>query len=61
MEASRDPALFPHKRSVVVTVETDQADGQIKTKPKQKRSTDAGETVKLLKAIDLLLSYIQFE
>jgi len=44
IEASRDPALLPHERSVDVTMETDQADGQIEESSEQATSTDAGET-----------------
>ena len=44
--ASRDPALFPHERSIVITMETDQTDGPIEKKPKQTTSIYAGETVK---------------
>ena len=40
IEASRDPALLPHERSVDVTMETDQAHGQIE----ETTSTDGGET-----------------
>ena len=40
IEASRDPALLLHERSVDVTMETDQADGQVE----ETTSTDAGET-----------------
>ena len=40
IEASRDPALLPHERSVDITMETDQAHGQIE----ETTSTDGGET-----------------
>ncbi|KAL9951160.1 hypothetical protein ACROYT_G043777 [Oculina patagonica] len=40
IEASRDPALWQHKRSVEVTMETDEAGEE----PKQTKSADAEET-----------------
>ena len=44
IEASRDPALLPHERSVDVTMETCTADEEPSEEPKQTSSTDTGET-----------------
>ena len=43
IEASRDPALLPHERSVDVTMETCTADEELGEEPKQTTSTDSGE------------------
>ena len=44
IEASRDPALLPHERSVDVTMEADEADQQMGAKPKAESSVDSGAT-----------------
>ena len=44
IEASRDPALLPHERSVDVTMETDEGIQQIGEEPKAETSVDADET-----------------
>ena len=44
IEASRDPALLPHERSVDVTMETDEGIKQIGKEPKAETSVDADKT-----------------
>ena len=44
IEASRDPALLPHERSVDVTMESCTADEEPVEEPEQTTSTDTGET-----------------
>ena len=44
IEASRDPALLPHERSIDVTMETDEVVQQMGAEPKPETSVDAGET-----------------
>ena len=44
IEASRDPALLPHERSVDVTMETEEGIKEIEEEPKAETSVDADET-----------------
>ena len=44
IEASRDPALLPHERSIDVTMETDEGIKQIGEEPKAETRVDADET-----------------
>ena len=44
IEASRDPALLPHERSVDVFMETDEGIKQVVEEPKAETSVDADET-----------------
>jgi len=46
IEASRDPALLPHERSVNITMETDEGLQQMGEEPKVETSVDAGGTTK---------------
>ena len=46
IEASRDPALLPHERSVDITMETDEGLQQMGEEPKEETRVDAGETAK---------------